>query len=98
MKDLFKNLINKLRSKLNNSFVKTYLVLLTGLFLIEIIFKIISKTPVIDFSTVRIFIGLNVVCSFVSFLLNFCGRITKRVYISRHRSASQHGVSCFIKS
>jgi len=74
-----KDFIKKIGSKFDNSFVKTYLVLLTGLFLIEIIFKIISKTPVLDFSTLRIFIGLNVVCSLVSFILNFFGKVVKRI-------------------
>ena len=71
-----------MKEKLSNSYVKTYSVLLIGLFLVEIIFKIISKNSIFDLSTLRIFIGLNIVSAFVACILNFFGKKTKRIVTS----------------
>ncbi len=45
---------------LSNSYVKSYLVLVISLFAIELIFKAISGASIIDWSILRIFLGINI--------------------------------------
>lgn len=60
-----------MKSILKKTFIINYFILLTGLFLVEIIFKLISGGEIMEASTLRIFIGLNIFCVIVSFLMNF---------------------------
>lgn len=68
-----------MKEKLNNSYIITYIILLLGLFLPEIIFKLINNSNIFDVSTLRIFIGLNIICAIISFILNFTNHIVKKV-------------------
>ena len=60
-----------MKSIFKKTFIINYFILLTGLFLVEIIFKLISGGEIMEASTLRIFIGLNIFCVIVSFLMNF---------------------------
>lgn len=68
-----------MKEKLNNSYIITYITLVLGLFLPEIIFKLINKSSIFDISTLRIFIGLNIICAIISFILNFANHIVKKI-------------------
>ncbi len=67
---------------LNNSYTITYIILLLGLFLPEIIFKLINKSNVFNISTIRIFLGINILCVIMSFILNFTNKIIKKIVTS----------------
>lgn len=68
-----------MRKKLNNSYLINYLILLIGMFIPEIIFKIINRSNIIDISTLRIFIGLNIICVLVTFILNFTKPLVRKI-------------------
>lgn len=53
-----------------------------GMFLPEIIFKVINHSNILDISTLRIFLGVNIICAIVSFILNFTNHIVKRIVTS----------------
>ncbi len=71
-----------MKNKFNNSYVITYIVLMLGMFLPEVIFKLINKSNIFDISTLRIFLGINIICAIVSFFLNFANHIVKKVVTS----------------
>lgn len=68
--------------KRNNSYTFTYLILMLGMFLPEIIFKLINNSNIFDISTLRIFLGINIICAITSFFLNFANHIIKKVVVS----------------
>lgn len=70
-----------MKTKLNNSYFINYIILLLGMFIPEIIFKLINHSNIFDTSTLRIFLGINIICSIISFILNFTNAITKRIVI-----------------
>ncbi len=70
-----------MKTKLNNSYFINYIILLLGMFIPEIIFKLINHSNIFDISTLRIFLGINIICSIISFILNFTNTITKRIII-----------------
>ena len=63
----------------NNSYFKTYITLLISMFSIEIIFRLVSDINLIDISLLRVFLGLNVIICLISFLLNYCNNIIKKI-------------------
>lgn len=68
-----------MREKINNSYFINYLILLLGMFIPELIFKLINHSNIFDVSTLRIFLGLNIICAIISFILNFTNTIIKRI-------------------
>lgn len=67
---------------LKNSYAINYIILMLGMFLPEIIFKLINHSNIFDVSTLRIFLGINIICAAVSFILNFANHIVKRIVTS----------------
>lgn len=67
---------------LNNSYTITYIILLLGLFIPEIIFKLINNSNILDISTLRIFLGINILCSIITFILNFTKPIVRKIVTS----------------
>lgn len=65
-----------------NSYITNYIILMLGMFLPEIIFKVINHSNILDISTLRIFLGVNIICAIVSFILNFTNHIVKRIVTS----------------
>ena len=57
---------------LTNNILKNYLILTISLFGIEMIFKAIENTSVLDWSSLRIFMGISIISLFLSILLSFC--------------------------
>ena len=72
MKKLFKKY-------LNNSYLRTYFILLISMFMVEIIFKLIEDNTLFGFATIRILIGLNVLSAILAYLLEFCGKLWKKI-------------------
>lgn len=62
-----------------NTFFKTYLILLINMVFIEVIFKLVSSSNIFTFSTLRIFIGINILSLILSFLLDFGNNITRKI-------------------
>lgn len=71
-----------MKNKINNSYIITYLVLMLGIFLPEVIFKIINKSSIFTISTLRIFLGINIICAIISFILNFTNSLVKKIVSS----------------
>ena len=59
---------------LTNKIIKNYLLLITCLFGIEIIFRAIEKMAILEWATLRIFVGMSIISLFVSILMSFCKR------------------------
>lgn len=55
-----------------NKVLKNYLIMLVCLFGIEMIFKAVEKMTVIDWSTLRIFLGISIISLFLSIIMSFC--------------------------
>lgn len=55
-----------------NKVLKNYLILIVTLFGIEIIFKAVESMPVINWSTIRIFVGLSIISLSLSIIMSFC--------------------------
>lgn len=60
-----------MKKKFTNSYIFTYILLLTSLFLGEMIFKVINSSNIWSFSTLRILIGLNIISVICTYLINF---------------------------
>lgn len=71
-----------MKEKINNSYIITYIILLFGMFIPEMIFKLINKSNIFDISTLRIFLGLNIFCAIISFILGFANHIVKKIVTS----------------
>lgn len=71
-----------MKEKINNSYLITYIILLFGMFIPEMIFKLINKSNIFDISTLRIFLGLNIFCAIISFILGFANHIVKKIVTS----------------
>ena len=51
-----------------NKLFKNYISLLIPLFIIEVLFKILLKMPILDWSTLRIFISCNIISLLISLI------------------------------
>ena len=60
---------------LYNKVFKNYLIITGCLFLLEFIFKIVNGFSIFNWSLIRIFLGVNIIGLFFSFLYSFAGRI-----------------------
>ena len=58
---------------------KNYVCMTLTLFLAEIIFRLISGFSILDFSLLRIFIGINIISLIFGMLFSFCGRIAGNI-------------------
>lgn len=57
---------------LTNKITKNFLLLLVTLFGIEMIFKAVVDMSVLDWSTLRIFIGISIISLIISLVMSFC--------------------------
>lgn len=60
---------------LKNKVLKNYVLLFVTTFLIEIIFRLVTKIPLFDFSVLRIFLVVNIIALFLAIMFSFLGRI-----------------------
>ena len=58
-----------------NKVFKNYFLLVCCLFLLEVFFKLFNGISLFNWSIIRIFLGVNMVCLIFGFLYSFCGRI-----------------------
>ena len=58
-----------------NKIFKNYFLLTTTLFLAEIIFRLVLGLTIVDWSVLRIFVGVNLIGLIFGFIFSFCGRI-----------------------
>lgn len=64
---------------LKNDFIKIYFILLSFLFGTEMLFKVISRSDLINYSTLRIFLGLSILSGVVSFILYWLPNLLKKI-------------------
>ena len=64
---------------LTNKVLKNYLLIMLPLLAIEIIFRLIMKLDFLDWASLRIFIGVNVIAIALGTLYSFCGRIAGNI-------------------
>lgn len=69
----------KIRKLWNNRILKNYVLLMVSFLIIEIIFRIIEQIPIIHYSSLRIFLGLNILALFFGYLLSFLPKIIAKV-------------------
>lgn len=62
--------VPKMKRFFNNSYIKTFLVILINILLTEIIFKLINNSALIDVSMIRIFLSSTILSVIFSLLLN----------------------------
>ena len=62
-----------------NDVFKNYLLLMLSLFSTEIIFRFVVQSPIIDWATLRIFLGINVISLALSILFSLAGRIAGNI-------------------
>ncbi len=67
-----------MRALYNNVF-KNYFLLTITLFSSEVIFRIVSKLSVLDWTLLRIFVGINIIALVCSTLFSFFGRIASNI-------------------
>lgn len=65
---------------LTNNILKNYLILTISLFGIEMIFKAVENTSVLDWSSLRIFMGISIISLFLSILLSFCKKWIANIF------------------
>ena len=64
----------KIRKLWNNRILKNYVLLMVSFLIIEIIFRIIEQIPIIHYSSLRIFLGLNILALFFVIFCRFYQR------------------------
>lgn len=62
-----------------NKIFKNYFLMMISLFISEIIFKCVCNLSLFDFSTLRVFIGINFISLLFGFLYSFSGRIAGNI-------------------
>ena len=67
-----------MRAFYNNVF-KNYFLLTITMFASEIIFRYVLKIPILDWSLLRIFVGINIIALICSALFSFFGRIVANI-------------------
>ena len=66
----------------NNKVIKNFLYLTSSLFISELILKLIMNIPILDWSLLRIFMGIIIISSIISILLSFTKRKTSNIVIA----------------
>lgn len=65
----------------SNKIFRNYFVLTSILFLIEVIFRLVMKISLVDWSLLRVFLGCNIISLLISMLLGYTGRVASNVII-----------------
>lgn len=63
----------------HNRIIKNYLLMMITLFAVEVIFRAVLKMPLIDWSLLRIFVGINIVTMIMSIIFSYSGRIGSNI-------------------
>ena len=58
---------------------KNYICMMLTLFAVEIVFRLVSGFAILDFSLLRIFVGINIISLIFGALFSFCGRIAGNI-------------------
>lgn len=66
---------------LTNKILKNYLILTITLFGIEMIFKAVENTSVLDWSSLRIFTGISIISLSLSIVLSFCKKFISNIIV-----------------
>ena len=67
---------------LNKTYFRNYFIMVLCFSAIEVIFKLVSEQSLLEYSSLRIFLGLNIVAGLISFCLNFIrNNVVKKVII-----------------
>ena len=64
-----------------STYFLTYITLLISMFIIEVVFKVVSGITLFDYSLLRVFLGLNIIVAILSFLIHFLPNILKRIIV-----------------
>lgn len=62
-----------------NNVFKNYILLMLSLFATEVIFRFVVESPILDWATLRIFLGINVISLLLSILFSLAGRIAGNI-------------------
>ena len=62
-----------------NKTLRNFLAFFSTLFLIEMIFRVVSKFPLLDYSVIRIAIGITILSSILSVILSFTNKKVRNV-------------------
>lgn len=62
-----------------NKIFKNYFFMMITLFATELIFRAVVNSPIIDWATLRIFLGINAISLLFSFIFSFMGRIVGNI-------------------
>ena len=71
-----------MQSIYNNKVIRNFLYLVIGLFLSEIILKLVMNTPILDWSILRIFLGIVIISSIISLILSFTKRKVSNIILA----------------
>ena len=70
-----------MKKLLNNNLIKNFLIIFIFIFLLEITFRLISGTEVLDVSLIRIILGLSFISLILSFILSWTNKTCSKVII-----------------
>ena len=76
---MMKAVIYQMKKLFHNRIIKNYLLMFLTLFAVEVIFRAVLKMPLIDWSLLRIFVGINVITMILSIIFSYCGRIGSNI-------------------
>ena len=62
-----------------NNVFKNYLFLTLTLFATEVLFRVVVDSPIIDWATLRIFVGINAISLLFAIIFSFAGRIAGNI-------------------
>jgi phosphoglycerol transferase MdoB-like AlkP superfamily enzyme len=72
--------MKKLKKLWQIKYLKNYILLIIPLILMELIFRIIEKLPIFSYQGLRIFLGLNIIALFCSFILDYLPKIVAKIW------------------
>ena len=67
---MMKAVIYQMKKLFHNRIIKNYLLMFLTLFAVEVIFRAVLKMPLIDWSLLRIFVGINVITMILSIIFS----------------------------
>ena len=71
--------MKKIKRLWQNRIFKNYFLFVVLFIFLEILFRILDEIPVFDIASIRIFLGLNIIALFFSYLLSFLPKILSKI-------------------
>ena len=71
--------MKKIKRLWQNRIFKNYFLFVVLFIFLEILFRILDEVPVFDIASIRIFLGLNIIALFFSYLLSFLPKILSKI-------------------